>query len=134
MRKEQVVPALGHDPGPLGHWPRSVRIFVYDVRRKITHPVSQECRRRAMILPGLLLSASVAAAFQAGAAPQSSTDCSTALSRGNSAAALTAAVQMCLGEEQLKLADAAPRDDTDRTRFLLMAVDHYRRAEGLAPD
>lgn len=78
-----------------------------------------------MILSGFLLSASLAVAQTA----QTSTDCSTALSRGNSAAT----VEMCLGEEQLKLADAAPRDRTERTRLLDAAVEHYRRAEALAP-
>jgi TonB family protein len=82
-----------------------------------------------MIVEGLLL-ASLSAVPQASPAGQTSTDCSTALARGNSAAA----VEVCLGEDQLKLADAAPRGGTERARLLEAAAEHYRRAEALAPN
>ncbi|MBI4263186.1 MAG: hypothetical protein HY657_02320 [Acidobacteria bacterium] len=57
-------------------------------------------------------------------------DCSAALAAG----ACAAAVQMCLGEEQLTLAESAPAASAERTRALRTSAEHYARAEALAPN
>jgi len=44
----------------------------------------------------------------------------------------TAAAELCLGEDQLRAAEAFPRQSAQRTRQLETAADHYRRAASLA--
>lgn len=56
------------------------------------------------------------------------TDCSVALSQGIG----TAAAQVCLGEAQERLAEAAAEESAGRERLLEAAVEHYRRAADLA--
>ena len=53
--------------------------------------------------------------------------CGIAVSQGIG----TAAAQVCLGEAQLRLAEAAAEESADRRRFLEAAVEHYRRAADL---
>jgi len=72
-----------------------------------------------------------AASFAQTPTPQQpSTDCAGALARGIG----SAVVQVCLGAEQLKLADSAPSNSADRRRHLETAVEHYRRAADLTPE
>lgn len=73
-----------------------------------------------MIVAGVLLSGLMA---QAVAAPrQSPGDCVTGV--GLSLPALA----VCHGDEEARLAEAAPEGSAERTRHLLLAADHYRRA------
>ncbi len=44
----------------------------------------------------------------------------------------TAIAELCLGEDQLRAAEALPRQSAQRTRQLETAADHYRRAASLA--
>ena len=54
--------------------------------------------------------------------------CSQALATNRTGAT----VEICLGEEQTRLANAAPKESTQRSRALESAVQHYRRAVNLA--
>jgi len=44
----------------------------------------------------------------------------------------TAVAELCLGEDQLRAAEALPKQSAQRTRQLETAADHYRRASSLA--
>ena len=86
-----------------------------------------------MIVGSILLVGSIAAAAQSPtqstplAPPQSA--CAQAL-----ADAVTdgAAGEICAGDEAARLANAAPKDSTEKTRQLEAAVGHYRKASTLA--
>ena len=54
--------------------------------------------------------------------------CSQALAGGTS----RATAELCLGEEQARLAAAAPKDTSERSRFFESAARHYRIAADLA--
>jgi TonB family protein len=79
-----------------------------------------------MILGSILLVSSLGAAAQVptpSAPPQSA--CLQALTDA-------AASEMCLGEQAARLAGAAPKESSERTRQLEGAAEHYRRAVDLA--
>src|SRR4051794_38064035 len=48
------------------------------------------------------------------------------------AASGTAVAELCVGEDQLRAAEALPKQSAQRTRQLETAADHYRRAASLA--
>ncbi len=81
-----------------------------------------------MPLATLLLAVSLVAAGQASQSPAVvESDCARALSSGIN----TAATAVCLGEEQLRLGDAAARESRERRRRFDMAAQQYRRAANL---
>lgn len=88
-----------------------------------------------MILVSVLLAGSLTAAPQSPPAPatvpqpsqRSATDCAEALGREPGAAA----AQVCFGEQELRLAQAAPKGSAERERHLDTAAGYYRKAANL---
>ena len=56
------------------------------------------------------------------------TDCADALTRGINATS----GEICLADDELKRANAAPRESTERARAMRAALDHYQRAHAMA--
>lgn len=83
-----------------------------------------------MWLHSVFLTASLAAqALTPGTASEgASPGCADALSRGTT----TAAAQICLGEEQQRLADRVEKNSAEWRQRLEAAADHYRRAANMA--
>lgn len=84
-----------------------------------------------MVSSNLLLVVSLVGAHQsAGQIQPSQTDCAEVMLRGTG----NTSAQVCLGEEQLRLAQAAPRESSERSRHMETAAGHYRKAVDLASD
>ena len=79
----------------------------------------------------MMLSAALVLAL-AGPGQAQSTDTRRPPACGVAPASGTAAAELCLGEDQLRAAEAFPRQSAQRTRQLETAADHYRRAASLA--
>jgi TonB family protein len=78
----------------------------------------------------MLSAALVFALLGTGQAPPAETSRPPAC--GVTPASGTAVAELCLGEDQLRAAEALPKQSAQRTRQLETAADHYRRAASLA--
>jgi TonB family protein len=83
-----------------------------------------------MLLVAMLLTVVLHSQPLTGAGQSTSADCVQALAGG----ANSGAAQICLGEQQIRIAEAAAKDTDQRRRSLKAAEEHYRRAVNLTPD